>query len=127
MYKSTKEIAAEIRQVFKKTLPNTKWSVRMQSFAGGSSISVALLEAPFEVLEAEQPYCERGYAQLSEYTLDDFNSENRISNGAVLTKEGWKLMCEVVQFLDSLRWFNIRDSFLHLEIGHWDKPFTVRS
>ena len=124
---STKEIAAEIRKVFKKTLLGTKWSIRIQTFSGGSSISITLREAPYQVLEAKQihPYMQRGYSQLSEYTLDDYDSEERISNGAVLTPAGWKLFCDVVKFLDSLNWFNVRDSFLHLQIGDWDRPFKV--
>ena len=130
MYKSTKEIAAEIRQELKVRYPEAKFSVSKQSFSMGSSISVVLMSAPFEALEANQPYTSdgRNHAQLNEYQLvDSYRKEERNSNGAILTVAGWRLMREVVVYLNSLKWFDTRYSFLHLEIGKWDKPFTVRS
>ena len=62
----TKEIAKEIRQSIKndKELVECKWSVKTEYYSGGSSIHIALTEAPFEAF-TDKFKCEHehGYTQ----------------------------------------------------------------
>ena len=133
MNKSTKEMAAQIRKELKVRFPTYKFSVRKEGFSGGSAITVALMTAPHEVFAAEQneryhlsSYAFK-YAQLNEYQLNHTSrNDNYDSNGTRLTKRAFNMLVDLVQYLDSLKWFDTRYSFLHLEIGKWDKPFTVK-
>jgi hypothetical protein len=115
---STKEIAKIIRENLKKT--NCKFSVTFESFAGGSSINVALMEAPFEAFVKDVET--KGYEQLNQYYLE---KEKK------LTPEAKEVMLKAYNISKS---FNYDDSdsmidyfdtnfYLHLEIGKWDKPF----
>ena len=79
---TTTEIAKLIRKQLKKELPICKFSVTTSYFSGGSSITVALMEAPFEVMEPNKNW-KNGYAQLNERVI-----EEGYSNGVNLTKEG---------------------------------------
>lgn len=126
MHKSTKEVAQDIRTALKTQLPQCKFSVRMKSFSGGSSITVALVEAPFEAFSRPEELRNwtSGYAQLNQYTLDD-NNDTLISNAAHLTKDCFDVMVQARAIILNS---NYEDdySFLHIDIGKWDKPFTVR-
>ena len=67
----TKEIAKEIRQSIKndKELAECKWSVKTEYYSGGSSIHIALTEAPFEAFtdkfkrEHEREYTQHAFEE----------------------------------------------------------------
>jgi hypothetical protein len=127
MFRYTKEVAKDIRTQLKAKFPKCKFSVRMKSFSGGSSISVSLMTAPIKVLEdSVTQFGGRQYVQVNEYQLSSDFRDTFYSDGKSLTREGFELLGEVYKILLSQRWFNARDSFLHLEVGQWDKPFTVK-
>ncbi|MGX6978993.1 LPD29 domain-containing protein [Vagococcus elongatus] len=50
----TKEIAANLRKYVKEVYPTWKFSITCQFYSGGSSISVAAMEAPYEILERDK-------------------------------------------------------------------------
>ena len=117
----TKEVAKEIRQNLKRLFgKGYKFSVRMETFAGGSSISVSLLQAPVQVImEGED-----NYIQLNQFYPE---SEHRLTaNG----REIVTLMHKVAllrHWDDSdiqSDYFNC-NYYYHGEVGKWGKPFTV--
>lgn len=115
-YRSTKDIAATVRAELKKQLPEWKFSVTVHSYSGGSSITLALMQGPEQVVEAQYnhihrfpqpgeetrfkiPYTEEkpfsGYAQLNHYQLMENREDERglrLNNGEYLTEKGWEVM-----------------------------------
>lgn len=150
-YRGTKEIAATIRQELKKQLPAWKFSVTMDSYSGGSSITVALMSGPERVVEARReyvfgrdhvrlPYTAEypfpGYAQLNHYQLlnnDGFEQAKRLSNGEYLTETGWEVMRKAAQILsfehwdksDSMTDYFCTNFYRHVHIGKWNKDYEV--
>jgi exopolysaccharide biosynthesis protein len=143
-YKSTAAIAATVRASLKTELPEWKFSVRVKTFSMGASISVSLMAGPEQVLEGYAP--QRGvvadlplpdYAQLNRYQFNDTSgrwSGERISNGVVLTPKGWEVMGKAVEILSREHWdksdmqtdYFCTNFYMHVEIGQWDKPYTVK-
>lgn len=151
---STKEIAKLIRERLKKEFPECRFSVTIERFTGGSSITVSLMSTPFEVFElrpnrdnfsfltefdfrnsllATQHGHESGYAQLNHYNFL-YSTTKNYSNGVFLTEKAYKLLRKAVKIVES---FNYDDSdgmidyfhtrfYFHLNIGKWDKPFRVK-
>jgi hypothetical protein len=122
----TKQIAAKVREDLKRELPQWKFSVTYQSFAGGSSITLALVSGPEEVLVGGD-----GYQQLNQYSFirDDKNFAN---NGALLTEQGWKVMKVATNLLDNYHWdksdaqidYFCCNFYMHIEIGKWNRPYV---
>lgn len=135
-YKNIKDIAAEVKQELRKQYPGCTWQVRIERFSGGQSMRVALLSAPFEAF-AEPNDCNgnpnRGYAQLNQYQFKEPWSEQRLNNGSYLTQEAWDCMANAYKIANKDNWNNSRPEedyfdvnyWLHLEIGNWDKPFSM--
>lgn len=130
-YRSTKDIAALVRETLKKELPAWKFSVRVQNYSCGSSITLSLMSGPEQVVEARYqhvhsfpragaqpeeyqfkiPYTEQqpfpGYAQLNHYQLEADNQgerELRLSNGEYLTPLGWSVMKKANEILSAEHW-----------------------
>ena len=148
------EISKLIKTDLKKKYPECHFSVVTKKFAGGGSISISLMSAPFEPFDnniermknsdffRQESIEERikkfkeihagGYAQLNQYALNRNDFENGC-NGTLLTKQCYEIMKYVYRLSNS---FNYDDSdsmidyfntnyYLHLNIGKWDKPFRV--
>ena len=148
-YRSTKEIAMEVRMNLKKELPQWKFSVRYRSFAGGSAIDLSLMSGPEEVL-APWPEGSNGaawgtpiptYAQLNQYGFLHNSQASRlladknVNNGFLLTNAGWYVMEKATKILAAEHWddsdiqtdYFSTNFYMHIEIGQWDKPFKVVS
>jgi len=145
------EIAKAIKQRLKKEFPNCKFSVSKETYSGGGSITVALMESDIKVIrdiefipsesralegrtmEDIARYQKKGHHQLNHYQLrQDFNLEEWC-NGVFLTEEGHKVLQRAVEIADE---YNYDDSdpmtdyfsvnyYLHMAIGKWDKDFKV--
>ncbi|KKL27014.1 hypothetical protein LCGC14_2389400 [marine sediment metagenome] len=116
---STKEITKIVRQRLKKEFSECKFSVRYKSFAGGSSISCALVSAPFDVFTED---LKDGYIQVNHFYIEKEN---------IFTDKAKEVLKKVTDMFTS---FNYNDSdaqidyfstnfYFHLEVGQWDKPF----
>ena len=116
---STKEITKIVRQRLKKEFSECKFSVRYKSFAGGSSISCALVSAPFDVFTED---LKDGYIQVNHFYIEKEN---------IFTDKAKEVLKKVTHMFTS---FNYDDSdaqidyfstnfYFHLEVGQWDKPF----
>lgn len=150
VYRSTKEIAALIRDELKVRFPKWRFSVSMKSFSMGSSITVALMSGPAEVIEATLEHSFAGiggeryecslagsaprYAQLNQYQFRT-NKESRLSNGYYLTPEAWEMMCQVNEVVKQ---YHRDDSdiqsdyyscnfYYDLHIGKWNKDYEVKA
>lgn len=144
-YRSTKDIAADVRSTLKAELPEWKFSVRTDNYTGGSSIDVSLMSGPEQVIESyarpeDKHLPVPGYAQLNHYAfLNQMGAwadmqERRISNGYVLTPKGWDVMERATKILAAHHWDKSDIStdyfhcnfYMHIQVGQWNKPFTVK-
>lgn len=133
--KDIAEIATNVRAYAKKNYPDFSFSVTIERYSGGRSMTIALMSAPFEVCKGfydnrtqkTAPF--KGHAQLNQYSL----KEEKPSNGYILTDAARLILLDVCQFANS---FNFDDSdsmtdyfhvnfYLHLNIGKWNKAFEV--
>lgn len=119
---TTKEIAAIVSNEYKKQFPNCKFSVRIETYSGGSSINVALMAADFEVVTDEA----RGESgiQINHY---------HIVNDERLTEKGKELFKTARQILNAYN-FDESDSsvdyffvnfYEHYSVGQYNKPFQM--
>jgi len=117
---STKDIAKQTREELKKKFPKCKFSVTMENYSGGSSISINLMSAPFEALTNGQ-----GHSQINHYYMDNND----------LTSEALEVMTYAKNYIQS---FNFDDSdgmidyfhtnfYVHFSIGKWSKNFVNTS
>ena len=129
------EIAKLIRADLKKECPKCRFGVRIQRYAGGQSLAVHLMTAPFEAFAPGNKHASAG-AQLNKYQLkEDYpGRSNGNCNGYLLTRETWEALQKVVKIVDSYRYddsdgmidyFNT-NFYPHFEVGRWDKPFERR-
>jgi hypothetical protein len=127
----TKEIAVLIREYAKEAFPLHKFSVIFRSFAGGSEITIALMEAPYQVFkDGKAP--KDGYIQNAEF----YFKVNRTPNDPhpyELTEQAIEVLKDVKHFMDSynredcddmIDYFNVH-FYDGLEIGKWNKPFIM--
>jgi len=149
----TKGIAKRIRGELKTELPGSKFSVRIELYSGGSSITVALVEADRKMLmdfdsipeERLHRYLHdrytidelrvaqsRDYHQLGESAFYHYQKyEDHWNNGAFLTFQGYtylKRVCQIVEAYhrvdsDIQRDIYNTNFFFHLQLGKYDKPF----
>ena len=119
----TKEIAKEIRQSIKndRELTECKWSVKTEYYSGGSSIHIALTEAPFEAFTDKfKREHEHGYTQ---HAFEEGN----------ITPQAIKLMKKVREIArsyihddsDIMTDYHCRNFYDWYYIGSYDKPFKV--
>ena len=120
----TKEIAKEIRQSIKndKELAECKWSVKTEYYSGGSSIHIALTEAPFEAFTDRFKSTHK-----SGYTQHAFSEGN-------ITPQAIKLMNKVREITrgylydnsDLMTDYHCRNFYDWYYIGGgYEKPFKV--
>jgi hypothetical protein len=142
------ELSKEIRSRLKEQFPTCKFSVTKESYSGGRSISISLMEAPFEVFET--PTLEKAlylqgtkgfYQDTAEQILEYWNktvdkghnqvNQYYVKDDYMLTEKGKEIMQKAI---DIAQEYNYDDSdaqidyfstnfYLHPSIGKWDKPF----
>ncbi|MCP3684446.1 MAG: hypothetical protein GY861_17340 [bacterium] len=150
---STKEIAQAIRKRFKEEFKDYKISVTKESYSGGSSITISVMESPIimkkkpeEITpEAKRFYEEMShrepdalkkmqsgeYHQLNNYSLCDEYDTNKWCNGVFLTEAGHKALRRMVEISREYNYDNSDPQsdyfdvnyYLHIQLGKWDKPF----
>ena len=122
---TTKEIAKRVRAYLKKRFPGCKFSVRAKYFSGGSELSIALMEAPFEAFQGEQLQ----YEPINYYAL----LRSADNPGSFLTDDAYSVLRDVTQCVlsyhrdDSAPEIDYFDTnfYFDLSIGRWDKPFKA--
>ena len=138
-YLSIQEIAKQTRQSLKAEFPQCKFSVTIQQFSGGRSMTVALMAAPFEPFIGDKtadgyPF-ETDYEQLNPFQLARWPDDNdQYCNGIPLTEQAWKLLSRVTRIAQRQNWDRsdiMTDHFdvgyyLDVHIGKYDKPFQVQ-
>ncbi len=118
--RTTKEIAEIIRTYLKEVYSDCKWSVRYSSASMCTSISVALMEAPYQVFVDEN----KTHIDLNQYYMD---REER------LVPEAKAMMTDVVELINSYRYddsdgmidYFDTNFYFDVSVGKWDKPFKV--
>lgn len=146
-YLSTKDISAKVRNELKRVLPDWKFSVQMKSFAGGSSITLALMSGPEEVMGEwpegsngrEWGSARPGYAQLNPISFGSqgrfYGKDELISNGYQLTPKGWEVMEIATKILSADHWdksdvmsdYFSCNFYMHVDIGKWDRNYEIRN
>jgi|694.fasta_scaffold21915_8 hypothetical protein len=112
------EIAKRTRESLAKEFPNLTFSVTKKSFAGGSSLHVALMKGDFDAFTDS----ETKHVQLN---------PNYIEKDDRLTAEAKRVMERAKDISEAYNWDNsdpMTDYFdvnyyLHLNIGKWDTPY----
>ena len=118
--RTTKEIAEIIRTYLKEVYSDCKWSVRYSSASMCTHISVALMEAPYQVFVDEN----KTHIDLNQYYMD---REER------LVPEAKAMMTDVVELINSYRYddsdgmidYFDTNFYYDVSVGKWDKPFKV--
>lgn len=151
----SKAITAAIRQEVKERFPQCKFSITKDSYSGGWALHINLMEATFNPFRTINSFDEvhhtyndglrtleqlnadrvRGYSQLNRYQLVEEWKPEHWCNGAFLTKEAHEILAEVVRITDKYNWDNSDaqtdyfdvNFYVHLSIGKWDKPFTMKN
>lgn len=133
-YKDIKTIAKEVRQTLNKEYPDCTWSVSIERYAGGQSMSVRLMSAPFPAFARDvtsNGYPQSQHTQLNDHQFREHN-DDYLNNGSYLTPEAWECLAKAVKIANRDNWDNSDiqsdyfdvNYYLHLAIGKWDKPFT---
>lgn len=124
-YVDIKEIAKMVRKQLKKEFPQCKFSVRIERYSGGQSMTVSLMEAPFAATTNGEDYL-----QLNHYKLRSENYDDRFNDG-VVTEKAWSAMRRAVELMNEHNWDNSDamidyfdvNFYMSVHIGKWDKPF----
>lgn len=118
--RTTKEITEIIRSYVKEVYSDCKWSVRFSSYAGGASISVNLMEAPYNVFVDES----QTRRQLNQYYLD--RDESLVPKAKAMMVDVKKLI-ESYRYDDSDAMIDYFDTnfYYDIGIGSYEKPFKV--
>jgi hypothetical protein len=114
-YRGTKEIAATIRETLKAKYPEFKFSVRKSDY---NAIYVSVMSGPYKIL----------LDGVTQHQINHYHLAN-----APLTVKGRKLLEDVTKISLLEHWddsdaridyFNCAFYF-HLEVGQWNKPYTL--
>lgn len=127
---SAKEIAALLREEFKKELPGVKVSVRQTWATHTPEITVSIMEAPEAVLTER---VQNGYLDMADSWMEGFRKPGETETIEKLTPYGKELVGRIA---GTLRSYNYNDSnaqidyfdrnfFDRVEVGKYDKPFRV--
>jgi len=143
-----KEIAKKVREKLKDKYPNTKWSIRIQRYAGGCSLSVDLMEVDFDFYakpdkEYAELHFEQRHYQSVEAFMESWEDDIKRKTGSVnqfYIDDDFRLSDKAKELLnfanDTVNSYNFDDSdsmtdyfhvnfYLHLGIGKWDKPLII--
>ena len=121
-----KDISKSIKGKLKTHFPKCKFSVTIERYSGGQSMTVALLSAPFD------PFVDN--AEINGCPVKDSHQVNHyyLAESDILSRDAKILFLHVH---DMINYFNYDDSdsmtdyfdvnfYEHLAIGKWNKPFT---
>lgn len=119
---STVEIAKIIRCYCKEKYPTWKFSVTSRYFAGGSEISIALMEAPVDIFDREYFKLPKNpeYRRCSGYRMDTWNFEKMSAAGE------YHMQLHTIRERESAPWFNdigyqvIHDVFSFMQSYNYD-------
>lgn len=118
---TTKDIAKNIRKYVKEIYPTYKFSITIETYAGGSSIYVKLMEAPQNIFNEG---FEEDYMQINHYHIDRNKHLNEIGK-SVLSDVYTQLLSYNYDDSDAqIDYFNT-NFYIHLGVGKWDKPFKI--
>ena len=127
------EIAKAIRKDLKKALPDCKFSVRKHDFAGGRSITVSLMAAPFKVIEKAKIGRIKGNKAYYHRTINDCCLDKYLlpESDPQLTPQAVDLLKKVTEIAQAYNYSDCNSQidyfdvnfYFHLEIGQWNKPF----
>ena len=121
-----KDIAKAVRADLKAKHPKCKFSVTIERYAGGQSMTVALMSAPFAALAKDCEDADRGYTQVNLYHMDTQTQ---------LTEKARKVMTDAKAAMSNFNYdesdimtdyFNV-NFYMHVTVGKWDKPFNNTS
>lgn len=130
------EIAKKVRKQLKAEFPECRFSVRIERYSMGQSMSISLMKAPFAAFAKTEDVNGNqrtgDYAQLNQFQLRREPNEY-ICNGLFLTPDAWRVMKRADEIQSCYNWDNsdsMTDYFdvnfyFHPEIGQWNKPFEV--
>jgi len=116
-----KDVATAMRKYTKTKYPDCKFSITTKSFSGGSSISLALLGAPYAA-----------FVESDRFTNYDVNYYY-IERNSVLTAPIKKILQDVISELRSYNYDN-SDSmidyfdtnfYMNIRVGKWDRPYVI--
>jgi hypothetical protein len=123
MNMTTKEITKEIRENLKKEFSNNfKFSVSFKSYAGGASISIAVMQGNKKLLNDE--VVQAGHYEINQY---------HIENSKELTEDGKALFLKIKEIVTK-RHYDHSDSqtdyfdtnfYYHLSVGKWNKNYVL--
>lgn len=149
---TTTEIAKVVRVYVKKQYPNWKFSITTEYFANGSSISISLMEAPYEIFDREQvkekaeeeqliwgdDFFDHSRYQSLQRAINEDNIHLNLHSVTDREKEylngvAYQVLLDVYQYVQS---FHFEDSdsmidyfstnfYLHFGIGKWNKGFRI--
>ena len=116
-----KDISKTIKNKLNKSFPGCKFSAQIERYAGGQSLTVRLMAAPFNPLV-------EGYDDFKGFTVN----HHCIDESKKLTSEAKVIFLWIKELVDYFNYDNsdrMTDYFdvnfyYHLEIGKWDKPFA---
>lgn len=130
---NTKEITKILRDAIKIMYPLCKFSVSFDSFSGGSSIDISLMEAPYNVFVSDEAITKHyidGTTKISKHIqMNHFYIENesRITEQCKLMFEDINSLIKSYRFDDSdgmIDYFHT-NFYYDLNIGRWNKDFEV--
>lgn len=146
---STKDITKWIRQTLKETYKDIKFSVTFESYAGGSSVSVTLLEnnrtrilKTFEeitesdklsIASARNDSLEEVEFFVKQQIDSTYNQVNQfhIETSWHYTNEGKKLLLDIMKIVNKYNhdnsdamtdYFDV-NYYVNLNLGYYDKPY----
>jgi hypothetical protein len=122
-----KDIAKAVREYVKKKYPNCKFSVSIERYSGGQSMTVSLQEADFNPL-TDEIYWEKSSDGNKYFTVNQYHLEKSDK----LTPKAISVLKDVRDFYNQFNYnhsdpqtdyFNVR-FYETLTIGKWDKGFV---
>lgn len=132
-YMNTKDIAKILRDAIKIMYPLCKFSVTFDSYSGGSSIAIALMEAPYNVFINDEVIT-RNYMDGTTKIEKHIQINNYYIQNETRITEQCKLMFDDINSLVKSYHFDDSDSMIdyfhtnfyyNLNIGKWNKDFKV--
>lgn len=123
---SAKDISIKIREYVKSAYPDCKFSVTTHYASMCSEISVALTSAPYEALKAENSDHGKGYRQINYYYVE---KDEALTDYAKAVLSDVNDVIKSYRFDDSDGMIDYFDTnfYYSLEVGRWNKPFTVNA
>jgi hypothetical protein len=118
---TTKDIAKNMRKYVKEIYPTYKFSITIETYAGGSSIYVKLMEAPISIFNEG---FEEDDIQVNHYNISNDSRLNSIGK-SVLSDVYNQLLSYNYDDSDAMIDYFNTNFYTHLGVGKWDKPFKI--